>query len=485
MTSDSSRRLAEFDRRHPRYRDTSPLDELRRREYSRLDREQHVYLDYTGGGLYADSQIRRHMELLLTQVLGNPHSSNPTSAAATTLIESCRARILRFFNAPEEEYAVVFTANASHALKLVGESYPFQPGDRFLLTFDNHNSVNGIREFDRARGAHTTYIPVLPPDLRADDAAVADALERHRTGRHHLFAFPAQSNFSGVQHPLEWVGLAKSLGWDVLLDAAAFVPSNRLDLTAIKPDFVAMSFYKMFGYPTGVGALIARREALAKLHRPWFAGGTITVVSVQADRFTPATGEAAFEDGTLNYAILPAVEHGLELLEQVGVERIHQRVACLTGWLIEELVALRHRNGEPLVHLYGPTTTERRGGTVTMNFYDPAGHFIDHALIEEEANRRRISLRTGCFCNPGAGELALGLSKGEIVSCFRRTHQAMTYEEFRRCIDDKSTGAVRVSLGLASTFADVEAFLDFARGFCDCPRADELSRRLAESAAAG
>lgn len=484
MSPDRDQRFAEFLRRHPGYRETVALDELRAREYSRLDRDGHVYLDYTGGGLYADSQVRRHMELLLGRVLGNPHSSSPTSAAATELIESCRARILRYFNAPEDEYAVVFTANASHALKLVGESYPFQPGDRFLLTFDNHNSVNGIREFDRARGAHTTYIPVLPPDLRAADDTVADALDRLRTGRHHLFAFPAQSNFSGVQHPLAWVALAKEKGWDVLLDAAAFVPTNRLDLSEVRPDFVAMSFYKMFGYPTGVGALIARREALARLHRPWFAGGTITVVSVQADRFTPATGEAAFEDGTLNYAILPAVEHGLELLETIGVDRIHQRVACLAGWLIEELLALRHASGEPLVHLYGPAGTERRGGTVTMNFYDPAGHFIDHALIEEEASRRRISLRTGCFCNPGAGELALGLSKGEIVTCFRRSSRHMTYEEFRRCIDDKSTGAVRVSLGLASTFADVEAFLAFARGFCDCPRADELGRRAAPAPAA-
>ncbi len=50
---------------------------------------------------------------------------------------------------------MVFTANASHALKLVGESYPFAAGDQLLLTFDNHNSVNGIREFDRVRGART------------------------------------------------------------------------------------------------------------------------------------------------------------------------------------------------------------------------------------------------------------------------------------------------------------------------------------------
>jgi len=68
-------------------------------------------------------------------------------------------------------------------------------------------------------------------------------------------------------------------GWDVLLDAEAFVPTNHLDLTAIQPDFVSVSFYKMFGYPAGVGALLVRRSALAKLKRPWFAGGTIGEVT--------------------------------------------------------------------------------------------------------------------------------------------------------------------------------------------------------------
>ena len=63
--------------------------------------------------------------------------------------------MLRFFEADPDEYAVVFTANASQALKLVGEAYAFEPGDHFLLTFDNHNSVNGIREFARSRGAKT------------------------------------------------------------------------------------------------------------------------------------------------------------------------------------------------------------------------------------------------------------------------------------------------------------------------------------------
>ena len=454
---------------HPGYQATTYLDDLRAREYARLDAGKHIYLDYTGGSLYALSQLQAHHDLLAANVFGNPHSSNPTSLAMTHLIEQARAFILRYFRADPQEYLAIFTQNASHALKLVGESYPFEGGDHYTLTFDNHNSVNGIREFARARGASISYVPVVQPDMCVNEDDLVTVLERGRPGGHNLFAYPAQSNFSGVQHSLAWIEQAQAQGWDVLLDAAAFVGTNRLDLSRWQPDFVPISFYKMFGYPTGVGCLLARRRALARLRRPWFAGGTITVASVQGDRYYLAEGEAAFEDGTLNYLSLPAVEIGLQHLEAIGLETIHERVCALTGWLLTNVLALHHANGQALVRLYGPATTAGRGGTVTVNFYRADGRMIDHRLIEQAANQANISLRTGCFCNPGDGEIALGLDAGELHSCFRQPlHQTrLTIDDFRLCIDGKSSGAVRISLGLVSNFADIYTFVEFARGFLE------------------
>ena len=458
--------FAQFRARHPEYERTLGLDQLRARDFGRLDAQGHVYLDYTGSGLYAASQVQRHAEGLVGRVLGNPHSMSRSSLESTGLVEHCRQRVLAFFRADPAEYVVVFTANASQALKLVGESYPFEPDDLFLLTFDNHNSVNGIREFDRLRGARTVYVPMAPPDLRVDEGVLERQLALARPGGHNLFAYPAQSNFSGVQHPLDWVDRAQARGFDVLLDAAAFVPTNRLDLSRVKPDFVALSFYKMFGYPTGVGALIARRGALAKLHRPWFAGGTIEVASVQADRFVLASGAAGFEDGTLDFANIPAVELGLDLLDSVGIDVVHDRVRLLTAWLVERLLSLRHANGRNLVRLYGPASSERRGATLACNFYDSDGVLIDHRAVEARAAERGISLRTGCFCNPGAGELALGLSQGELLACFASVPAPrMTWEDLRHCVDPKAAGAVRVSLGLVSNFPDAYGFGAFAEEF--------------------
>lgn len=458
--------LVSFLKANPAYPATDMLDRLRLAEYARLDVNRQVYLDYTGGGLYAESQISRHHRLLSEHVFGNPHSTNPASLASTELVEHAREYILRFFNADPDEYVAVFTANASGALKIVGESYPFNSNSRYLLTFDNHNSVNGIREFAHARGSNVTYIPVALPDMRVDESFLIEQLARHRKDGHHLFAFPAQSNFSGVQHPLEWIELAHEHGWDVLLDAAAFVPTNQLDLSSVKPDFVPVSFYKMFGYPTGLGALLARKSALEKLRRPWFAGGTITVASVQGDKYYLADGPAAFEDGTLDYLNIPAIEIGLKHIESIGYETIHERVRMLTGWLLENLSAMKHSTGAPLVRIYGPTAAEGRGGAITVNFFDKDGSPLDHRFIESEANKAGISLRTGCFCNPGAGEVALGISRVELDVCFTRPgHEArLSIDDFRRCIDGKSSGAVRISVGMVTNFRDVQSALEFARG---------------------
>lgn len=461
--------FAAFLAAYPAYEQTGGLDLLRQEEYGRLDDQGHVYLDYTGGGLYAESQLDDHMALLRDNVFGNPHSHNPTSLAMTELVERARAYVLHYFNTTAEEYVVIFTANASAALKLVGESYPFDPSGRFVLSADDHNSVNGIREFARARGAAVTYAPLTPHDLRLDKVQLDGILAQVNPQAQNLFAFPAQSNYSGVKHPLTLIAEARAQGWDVLLDCAAFAPTNRLDLGKWLPDFAAFSFYKMFGYPTGIGALLVRRSMLAKLQRPWFAGGTVKIVSVGAQSHYLADGEAGFEDGTVNYLMIPAVETGLRHLEAAGVETIHDRVGCLTGWLLDELTQLHHSNGRPVVQIHGPTTTEMRGGTITMSFFDENGRPISGQVIEKLAGEAMISLRTGCFCNPGAGEATFQLSRPFMQTLFSAA-EGMHFTELVQMVYEKrgvDVSAVRISVGLVSNFADVYRFLRFAASFRD------------------
>jgi molybdenum cofactor sulfurtransferase len=461
----------------PGFDPTGAFSALRRAQYGRLDAEGHVYLDYTGGGLHAASQIEAHAELLRSSVLGNPHSNNPTSLTASRLVENTRRHVLEYFNAPPDEYACIFTANASAALRLVGESYPFAAGGTYALTFDNHNSVNGIREFARRNGAAIAYVPVVAPELRIDRAAMSRVLAAGDSSVPNLLAFPAQSNFSGVQHPLDLVDEAHAAGWDVLVDAAAFAPTNRFDVAKVRPDFATFSFYKMMGFPTGVGCLLARRDKLATLKRPWFAGGTISIASVQGDGHYLHRDEAAFEDGTVDYLNLPAVSTGLWHLERVGVDAIHERVSSLTAWLLEALAGLRHRNGRAVVDVLGPTNTTARGGTVTFKMRDCAGRSVDDRRVEELAGQMNISLRTGCFCNPGAGEIAHHLGAREMKQWFEGD-EPVSFLDLRNTLyrdHDVLVGAIRASVGLATSFADVYRFACFIQRFAD-RTADQIAR---------
>ena len=386
--------------------EAAALDELRATEYRRLDARGEVYLDYTGGSVYAESQV-------------------------------------------EEPAARRRGLPVRAAGPVPGHLRQPQLGQRH-------------RELARREGASVEYVPLDGPHLRVAEGTLDRHLDGAAAEAGNLFAYPAQSNFSGVKHPLEWIEAAHERGWDVLLDCAAFAPTSRLDLSAWQPDFIAVSFYKMFGYPTGIGALIARRHALERLRRPWFSGGTVITASVQGDLVVPHAGHARFEDGTVDYLGIPAVEIGLRHLGRIGMDAIARRVERLATWLLDRLQRLRHSDGSPMIRIYGPPAWERRGGTIAFNFLHPDGRVVDERHVDALAAERRISLRTGCFCNPGAGEAAFALSEEAL-----RRHPVEALDDYIRLVGLPSGGAVRVSLGLASNFADVRRFMTFADGFRD------------------
>jgi selenocysteine lyase/cysteine desulfurase len=437
------------------------FDELRDREFNRLDAQHHVYLDYAGSALYGDSQLRAHHEILRGGIFGNPHSDSTPSRASTEVMDDARRRLLRFLDVDESTHDVVFTANTSAAIKLVAEAYPFSNERGCFLAADNHNSVNGIREYARRAGAPVRYLP-LDSDLRLLDAELLLAeASLHGEG---LVAFPAQSNFSGVQHPLDLVTKARALGFDVLLDIAAYIPSRALSLRQCPADFAALSFYKLFGYPTGLGALVARRDALSRLRRPWFAGGTVMYASVAADTHLLRPQHEGFEDGTPDFLSIAALDAGFDLLEEVGMLRLTAHVSQLARDFVDDLRAIRHANGTPVVRIYGPRDRNSCGGAVAFNVCDRSGTPIPYSLVETRARRANVSLRGGCFCNPGASEAAFALDPTRIGTCLANLGADFTPERFAEC-SNTAVGAVRASIGLANNADDIRRAVDVVASF--------------------
>lgn len=440
-------------------------DTLRKNEYSRLDSHRVVYLDHVGGTLAPQSLFEEDFRMLRSSILGNPHSGSRSSGEN---YERARQAIYHFFRCPPNEYEIIFTANASSAIRLVAESFPFERGTEVLLTKDNHTSVHGLREYAKSKGASVKYIP-LDQDLQIPSSSMQRALTNLSQGHIHLLAYPAQSNATGIRHDLKWIKIAQKCGAMVLLDIAAYVPQSRLDYSVHHPDFIAISFYKIFGYPTGSGCLIAKKSSLSKLTPNSFSGGAVCYYSgpwSPTERLLYRDDGRQFEVGTPNYASFHAIAQGFQFITRVGLEDIGVRSRALAQWLELKLSELKHSTqlGTPLCQVYG-LTAENKGATVMLNFFDCYNAIFPHALIRQTLEKFGIIVRNGCFCNLGAVQQATYITAGAEHCELDKTDKILDCKSFDDNILNKGhCGAIRVSLGLGSNFRDVYCFYLFAKG---------------------
>lgn len=470
LHDDLARAHAAFLAAFPDYQRTWILDSLRRTDFARLDRSGETYVDNMGGAQHPDSLVRAHAAFLSDSILGNTHSVSNSSTLSSRCAAEARQAVLAFFDAPPG-YSVIFTANASAALKLIGESYPFAQHSTYLLGADSHNSLHGIRQFASRRAAQTHYIPATPTG-GFDLSTAKTILRQHRPrSAPSLFALTGQSNISNAKCPLSVLAYASSLGYHTLLDAAALAPTSVISLSDTPVDAMAVSFYKMFGYPTGVGALVVRESFLEQLERPWFAGGTVDVVQVPGLLVTTTSMlHERFEDGTINYLTLSAVTDGLRFLSAY-LPFLPLRLSCLMDYLISSLNLLRHdTTGMPVVKILSRIPSKRlrsigeqadTGSTVSLIFLSPSGDLIPNSFVEHVAVSRNISLRTGCMCNPGGAAALLG-----IVDQMAQLYPGVTLKDFEGAVG-RELGVVRISLGLATTFEDVWRVISFASLFAN------------------
>ncbi|KAF9047485.1 PLP-dependent transferase [Panaeolus papilionaceus] len=462
-----TRMFQDFLKEYPNYQLTWILDALRRTDYTRLDQGGEVYVDYMGGALYPESLIRVHTQFLTNNILGNTHSVSNSSKLSFRCADEARSAVLSHFKASASEYTVIFTANASAAMKLVAESYQFREGSKLVIGADSHNSIHGMREFATQKSAQTVYIPSTPHG-GVDHSTAKNMLLRHRprTSAPCLYAMTGQSNISNSKTSLSLIHYASSIGYHTLLDAAALAPTSVISLADSAVDAMAISFYKMFGFPTGVGALIVKKKLLEQLRRPWFAGGTVDVVQVPGDIVTRAHQlHEQFEDGTINYLSLPAITEGLRFLSAY-LPFMPLRLTSLLLYLSSSLSKLRHdTTRRPVVKILSRLPSRKlqhigeqsdAGFILALLFLDPSGQMIPNSFIEYAASTQNISLRTGCMCNPGGAAAMLG-----IVDAMQQLYPGVTLADFEARMGHE-LGVIRISLGLSTNFHDIWRVIQFA-----------------------
>ncbi|KAG0249280.1 hypothetical protein BG011_009442 [Mortierella polycephala] len=503
------------------------IDTIRQEQYPQL--KDAIYLDHAGATLPSQHHLQRFTADLTTNLYANPHSKSPSSQATSARVESARQKVLEHFKASiHGEWDVIFTANATAGIKLVGDAFPWTRRSKSSATSgatagtnagavsklkilrEAHTSLVGLRGLALDEEGGSIDVETMTPQGLEQLLATSSAKDRRTsTTSHHpspplspsssavhlvqenekdtttynLYAYPAQCNFSGRRFPLSWTKrikdtlnttTSKNL---VLLDAASYVMTSELDLSDLQssPDFVVISFYKMFGFPTGLGAVIVKTELADKLRKRYFGGGTVSAIaSDESWQVYRPSLHGRYEDGTLNYLDIVALDMAFENIRTIygSYSNISPHVTALHRMLYRAMKTLRHYNDAPLCDIYVESdinidngmesrlvgNPEMYGPILNFNLKRSNGKWIGYGDVERLASMKNIHVRTGGFCNPGSMQRWLDLSADEVKKNLEAGHVCWDDTDI---LNGKPTGSIRVSLGAMSTVDDIVQFIAF------------------------
>ena len=387
-----------------------------------------------GCGIPPKPAIDRWTHEITTTLFSNPHSLSGSTSAVHSFeqIQEAKDRILSHFNVTTDEYSVVFVRNCSEGIKFVFDNFEYA---RLAYCLDNHTSILGLREKVEWKNCKVF-----------EDLCELHAVESG------LCAFPLQSNFNGKRYPKEWITMAEDKGWNVLLDVAGYISTGTLDLCQYSPSFVVFSFYKMFGFPTGLGCLLIRNNI--KMQKSFFGGGTVN--ALVADEKWQRVNHF-MSDGTLPFLEIASLKHLFDYYKDSfgSFDLIGEHARKLQSKCVQAMERLHHSNGRLLVRLYNPQETT---SVINFNLIDSEGNLISYNHVSRLAQESNIHFRTGVFCNAGASMKSLGLTSKEVKENFFNGKVCSDENAF---MNGKILGSIRISFGACSSERDVDAFVQF------------------------
>ena len=349
-----------------------------------------LYLDNAGAAVPTKELIYECNNVLVDNTFGNPHSDPKTHV----IIEKTRKNVLNFIGLNEEEYTLLFTSGATEAIKFIGYNFNVK---KFSYTRCNHNSITGLRNL------FNNKVNVLDDEFNIINSWGEEGKEGI-----NLIAYPLESNFSGKLFPLEKVNELQNENTFVLLDCAKYITCRKLDLEIAKPDFIPISFYKIFGMPTGLGCLCINKRALPFIKKDYYGGGTYSIIDpLQKDVFVPREFPQNSEDGTCNYQGIISLNISLELNNDYYTKN---KAVEITKYAFKELKKLKHYNNTPLLQIYGVDDINNHGSIIAFNLIDQNGEYIGFKDVEKLCEQKGIKIRSGCFCNPGECQFYLNLT---------------------------------------------------------------------------
>ena len=313
----------------------------------------------------------------------NVHRSVHTlGEEATSAYEGAREKAARFVGSQAK--GLVFVRGTTEATNLVrfawGEKN-VKRGDLLVTTtMEHHSNIVPWQLLAKEKGATLKFVGLEPGGTL--DLGQFEELLRESP---RLVAFTHCSNVLGTINDARTLcRKARAAGATTVVDGAQSVPHMPVDVGGMGADFYAYSGHKMLG-PTGIGALIARKELLEEMD-PFHGGGEM-IREVFLDHATWNDVPHKFEAGTVNIADAIGLGAAVDYLTAIGMDRVRDHEVRLLGYALETLSTVKG------FRAYGPEDPTMRGGVISFNYADVHPHDLATILDEEG-----IAIRSGHHC---------------------------------------------------------------------------------------
>ncbi|HDR9001538.1 TPA: cysteine desulfurase [Burkholderia vietnamiensis] len=364
-----------------------------------------IYLDHNATTAPAPAAIDA-MLAVLTDVWANASSQHGAGQQAKRTLAAARATIAGALGCKARE--VVFTSGATEAnhlavLGLGASATASAVRRRLVFGATEHAAQLKLAHALAAQGRPVDFIAVRP-----DGVLDLDSAARVIGPDVALVSVMAANNETGVLMPIADVkALAQAAGALLHVDATQLVGKLPFDFAALGADAVSLSAHKLHG-PKGIGALLVRD-------------------GVPLAAQFPGSQERHRRGGTENLPAIVGFAAALERLADVLADAA--RIAALRDAFEAGL-----RAALPGVHVYG-ASAPRVPGTSCLR----VGR-LDADTVLQRCEQIGVCASSGSACSSGGSEPSHVLSAMGVPR-------------------DEALGAVRFSLGAATSARDIDYLL--------------------------
>lgn len=375
--------------------------------------ERKIYFDNGSTSWPKAPGVAEAMSELLTKGAFNINRGNYEGAYEVEgLVLETREKLAKMFHC-EESKRVLFSPGITHSLNYFIKGF-LKAGDHVIVSGIEHNAV--MRPLHQMERCGVTY------DIAAtaeDGSVTAEAVESLVKPKTKAVIISHASNVCGTVLPIEAIGqVCQKHDLFFVVDSAQSAGTIQIDMEKCEIDFLAFTGHKGLLGPQGIGGFLISERLDAQMV-PYLAGGT----GSQSDSLDmPMNLPDKYESGTMNLPGIIGLHAALSCIEEIGIDRIHDKKMELTSYFLERVKEF------PNIRVVGKQDVQDRVAVVSLDFQGE-----DNAIVAFELEQNYgIMTRVGLHCAPIAHQSLHTYPQGTVRFAFSASN---TKEEIDRCID--------------------------------------------------